>query len=169
MNVQCTTILEAQTNHPMFAIKLCSSHVKIADVPDSIKLLLLGSVHIVLQAICVVIASDVGCSPVWIDPFTSQTPCYSAYNFLSDFGVHSHKSFSVIFFVQIEKTLTPLPPSSLLNIITDRTWLPRYALCSTSHMAHQLFKLYPLRAHDYCLNVWPSPLLWMFWIYWSAQ
>ena len=32
----------------------------------------------------------------------------------------------------------------------DRTWrrcLPQYGLCNTSHMAHQLFKLYPLQAH----------------------
>ena len=49
-----------------------------------------------MQAKCVVIASDVGCTSVWIDLLTSKTPYYCVCNFLLDLGIHSLKSFSVI-------------------------------------------------------------------------
>ena len=54
-------IKRLKTNHPKFAIKICISHVKIADVAYLlfIELLLLGSVHIVAKAKCVVIACDI--------------------------------------------------------------------------------------------------------------
>ena len=55
-----------KTNHPKFAIKICISHVKIADVPYLlfIKLLLLESVHIVAKAKCAAIACDIDLAPM---------------------------------------------------------------------------------------------------------
>ena len=59
-------IKRLKTNHPKFAIEICTSLVNIADVPYSlfIKLLLLGSVHIVAKAKCVDIACDIDLAPM---------------------------------------------------------------------------------------------------------